>query len=180
MKLVAKSQPFTGFKVCHLKTEALNIYQFLLGAHWFSALCDCPETGVVAFAATITTDINNFGTNQTIVFDHVINNVGGAYDARHGTFRAPVSGVYQFSFTVLQGQSSMWLGVELVANGRVIGRVKTGDNGYYNMGSNVINTWLTAGTDVWVRHMSDSDTKHVVADNGFYTLFSGLIVRADP
>lgn len=144
------------------------------------ALCKCPSTGLIAFAATITQDIDNLGTNQTIVFDNVITNVGGAYDSRHGTFRAPVAGVYQFSFSVLQGSATMWLGVELVADGKVIGRVKTGDNGYYNMGSNVINTWLAADTDVWVRHMSDSDNKHVVADSGYYTLFSGHIIHADP
>ena len=143
------------------------------------ALCDCPSTGIIAFAATISNDITNFGTNQTIVFDNVITNVGGTYDSRHGTFRAPVAGVYQFSFSILQGQSTMWLGVELVTDGRVIARVKTGDNGYWNMGSNVINTWLAANADVWVRHMSDSDTKHVVADTGYFTSFSGHIIHAD-
>lgn len=145
----------------------------------FLALCKCPSTGVIAFAATITQDITNFGTNQTIVFDHVITNEGGAYDSRHGTFRAPLAGSYQFSFSILQGQSTMWLGIELVADGQVIGRIKTGDNGYYNMGSNMINTWLPAGADVWVRHMSDSDNKHVVADSGYFTSFSGHIIHAD-
>ena len=57
---------------------------------------------MVAFAASITKDITNFGTGQPLVFDQVTTNVGAAYDDRHGTFRAPISGIYQFSFTALQ------------------------------------------------------------------------------
>jgi hypothetical protein len=144
-----------------------------------SALCKCSAAGVVAFAATITSDITNFGTHQPVVFDKVITNVGGAYDVRHGSFRAPVDGIYMLSFSALQGQSSMWIGLELVRDNMVIARVKTGDNGYWNMGSNVVNVHLNAGDDVWVRHMSDSDSKHVVADKGFFTSFSGQLIHAD-
>ena len=75
----------------------------------------------------------------------------------------------------------MWIGLELVVDNNVIGRVKTGDNGYYNMGTNVISVRLDAGNDVWVRHMSDSDNKHIVAggSDGGFTMFSGHLVRAD-
>ncbi|XP_052780134.1 protein HP-25 homolog 1-like [Mya arenaria] len=142
-------------------------------------LCNCPSMGVVAFSATITKDVTNFGSHQPLVFDKVITNVGGAYDSRHGTFRAPVDGIYQFSFSALQGTSTMWLGLELVRDGVVIGRVKTGDNGYYNQGTNVINARLKATNDVWVRHMTDSDNKHVVADGGYFTSFSGHLIATE-
>ncbi|XP_045166072.1 complement C1q-like protein 4 [Mercenaria mercenaria] len=143
------------------------------------ALCKCSAAGVVAFSATLTKDITNFGTHQPIVFDKVITNVGGAYDSRHGSFRAPVNGIYKLSFSVLQGQSTMWIGVELVKDGAVIARVKTGDNGYWNMGTNVITAHLNAGDDVWVRHMSDSDNKQVVAQSGYFTSFSGHLIHSD-
>lgn len=143
------------------------------------ALCKCSAAGVVAFSATITKDITNFGTHQPVVFDKVITNVGGAYDSRHGSFRAPVDGVYEFSFSVLQGQATMWIGLELVRDNNVIARVKTGDNGYWNMGSNVIIARLHSGDDVWVRHMSDTDNRHIVAEHGFFTSFSGHLINAD-
>ena len=145
----------------------------------FTALCSCPPSGVVAFSATLTHDITNFGTSQPLVFDHVITNVGGAYDARHGHFRAPVSGNYKFSFSVLQGTASMWIGLELVRDGAVIGRIKTGDNGYWNMGTNIITAHLNTGDDVWVRHMSDTDNKRVVSGGGYFTMFTGHLIKAD-
>lgn len=144
-----------------------------------SALCKCSTVGVVAFSATITNDITSFGTKQPVVFDKVITNVGGAYDSRHGSFRAPVDGIYKLSFSALQGKSTMWIGLELVRDGTVIARVKTGDNGYWNLGTNVITIRLNAGDDVWVRHMTDTDSKHVVADKGFFTSFSGHLIKAD-
>ena len=73
----------------------------------------------------------------------------------------------------------MFIGLELVRDDVVIARVKTGDNGYWNMGSNVVNAHLNAGDDVWVRHMSDSDSRHIVAQNGFFTSFSGHLIHAD-
>lgn len=143
---------------------------------WY-LLSDKCFTDVVAFTASITKDNTNFGTSQRIIYDQVTTNVGGAYDPRHGTFRAPVDGVYEFAVSILQGQSTMWLGLELVKNDQVIGRAKTGDNGYWNMGSNVVNVRLQAGDDVWVRHMTDSDTHHVVSDKGLFTSFSGHLIH---
>jgi len=78
-----------------------------------------------------------------------------------------------------QGSSSMWIALELVHNGNVIGRVKTGDNNYWNQGTNVVNAHLAAGDDVWVRHMTDSDSHHVVAQGGLYTAFAGHLIAAD-
>jgi len=73
----------------------------------------------------------------------------------------------------------MWIALELVHNGNVIGRVKTGDNNYWNQGTNVVNAHLAAGDDVWVRHMTDSDSHHVVAEGGLYTAFAGHLIAAD-
>ena len=105
--------------------------------------------------------------------------MGGAYDSRHGSFLAPESGIYKFTVAILQGQSTMWLALELIRNDKVIARVKTGDNGYWNMGTNSVNVHLNVGDDVHVRHMTDSDTKHVVADKGMFTMFTGHLIQAD-
>ncbi|WAR25943.1 hypothetical protein MAR_011647 [Mya arenaria] len=84
----------------HLTSGIMRLSVFLLTL--MADLCNCPSMGVVAFSATITKDVTNFGSHQPLVFDKVITNVGGAYDSRHGTFRAPVDGIYQFSFSALQ------------------------------------------------------------------------------
>ncbi|KAL4226941.1 hypothetical protein ACF0H5_014918 [Mactra antiquata] len=135
-------------------------------------------TGVVAFSASVINDTTPFGIKQRVIYDRVTTNVGGAYDARHGTFRAPVDGVYEFAVSVLQGDSSMWLGLEVVKNyDQVIARVKTGDNGYWNTGSNVVNVRLQKGDDIWVRHMSKGDSNHLVGQKGLFTTFSGHLIN---
>lgn len=145
----------------------------------FSAQCKCPASKAVAFSATLTKDINPLGDNQVLLYDKVITNVGGAYDSRHGAFRAPVSGTYKFTFSVLQGTSQMYIALELVKNGVAIGRVRTGDQSYYAIGTNIINVHLNAGDDVWVRHEESVGNDRVMSLAGGYTMFTGHIVRAD-
>ncbi|KAK3609817.1 hypothetical protein CHS0354_029856 [Potamilus streckersoni] len=155
-----------------------NDLQALKSRHQ-SSLCQCPKSGVVAFSATLTKDITNLGIEAPIIFDKVITNVGGGYDPRHGHFRAPVSGTYKFSFSILQGTAAMWISTELVKEGRPIGRVKTGDNGYWTLGSNVITTHLQEGEDVWVRHKANEGSNIIPADHGHFTMFTGHLIRAD-
>ena len=108
----------------------------------------------------------------------MITNEGGAYDARYGSFRAPVAGIYKFAFSVLQGTSSMYIGLDLVKDGTVVGRIKTGAYGYRDVGTNIINLYLDSGNDVWVQHSTDSDSNKVLAEKGFYTSFTGFLVKA--
>ena len=134
----------------------------------------------MAFSATLTHDLTTFGTDQPIIYDKVITNVGGAYDNRHGAFRAPVSGTYKFSFSVLQGTGRMYIAVELVKNGTPIGRVRTGDYQYYAVGTNIVNVHLKAGDDVWVQHQDYIGSGMTVpAKGGGYCLFTGHLVKAD-
>lgn len=109
----------------------------------------------------------------------MITNTNEAYDARHGSFRAPVSGTYKFSFSVLQGTGRMYIAVELVRNGSPIGRVRTGDYGYYAVGTNIVNVHLDAGDDVWVQHQDNLGSGTIVARGGGFTMFTGHLVKAD-
>lgn len=109
----------------------------------------------------------------------MITNAGDGYDPRHGAFRAPVSGTYKFTFSVAQGTSSMYIGVELVKNGMAVGRVKTGDYGYIAIGTNIVNIRLAMGDDVWVRHMSNIGSNKIPAFDGGFGMFTGHLVSAD-
>ncbi|KAH3893464.1 hypothetical protein DPMN_017611 [Dreissena polymorpha] len=73
----------------------------------------------------------------------------------------------------------MWIQVELVKNGKVIGRVKVGDYGYWAIGTNIINTHLDAGDDVWVQHSTNQGSNMIMSRNGGYTMFTGHLVTAD-
>ncbi|XP_052782191.1 complement C1q tumor necrosis factor-related protein 2-like [Mya arenaria] len=159
--------------------SALRATVASLNTRHVNSQCVCPPSKAVAFSATLTSDITNLGDSQPIVFDKVITNTDGVYDSRHGSFRAPVGGTYKFTFSVLQGTASTWIAVDLVLNGNVIGRVKTGSYGYYDIGTNVVNVHLAAGDDVWVQHNGNQGSDKIVAKGGGYTMFTGHLVTAD-
>ncbi|XP_052814273.1 uncharacterized protein LOC128241394 [Mya arenaria] len=63
------------------------------------------ETPQIAFTVSVSTkQIENLGKHQTIVFDHVITNVGGMYNPLTGIFHVPYSGTYVFSLTFNPGK----------------------------------------------------------------------------
>nr|AVZ66202.1 C1q [Sinonovacula constricta] len=55
----------------------------------------------IAFTAWAQNDQLDMGINQNIQFEHVVNNVGNAYNSHAGIFVAPVTGIYVFSVTTL-------------------------------------------------------------------------------
>ena len=60
------------------------------------------------------------GTNapsRGIMFDHLLVNVGNAYDMSRSIFTAPVSGVYSFQFTIFKVLNKRQLTVALTVSG---------------------------------------------------------------
>ncbi|XP_062610533.1 uncharacterized protein LOC134272303 isoform X1 [Saccostrea cucullata] len=55
----------------------------------------------VAFTACLGVSRRIFGPQQGMEFDQIILNEGGAYDPRHGIFRAPATGIYRFVVTFI-------------------------------------------------------------------------------
>ncbi|XP_052215055.1 putative leucine-rich repeat-containing protein DDB_G0290503 isoform X3 [Dreissena polymorpha] len=58
-------------------------------------------TDIVAFFASLTNNLQNLGVGENVKFDHVITNIGAAYNPHAGAFFAPVSGTYVFMSTLL-------------------------------------------------------------------------------
>lgn len=70
----------------------------------------------IAFSACLGSSGRTLGPHQPVEFDSVLLNDGGAYDPRHGTFRAPVSGDYHFAVTFLSSPPvGSW--IEIVRDG---------------------------------------------------------------
>ncbi|XP_062610535.1 cerebellin-3-like [Saccostrea cucullata] len=114
-----------------------------------------------------------FGPHQTIIFDRVILNEGGSYDARHGVFRAPVSGVYQFivTFIMVQHQTA-W--IEIIKDGVQLVYSWAGLTDY-NTATAQVNVRVEAGQDVWCRNAYTTDATHL-HNEGQYSCFSGHIL----
>ncbi|KAK3609820.1 hypothetical protein CHS0354_029860 [Potamilus streckersoni] len=138
------------------------------------ALCGCTNnSSPFAFSAALKNNISNLGQRQQVVFDRVINNIGNAYDARHGTFTAQVAGVYEFSVTVLS-QGGNFIGAEIVKNGEPVAKARTGDASYYTMGTNIVTLQLQKGDDVWIEHISETDSNKLEGQS--FTTFSGHLI----
>ncbi|XP_052076983.1 complement C1q tumor necrosis factor-related protein 3-like [Mytilus californianus] len=86
-------------------------------------------TQTVAFSAYLSKsfDGSTFGTLREIVYDKLESNIGHAYNNYTGTFVAPISGVYAFTWSIYvagkpdgsgnQGE----IAIELVVNAKVVG-----------------------------------------------------------
>jgi hypothetical protein len=68
----------------------------------------------IAFFVGLTDNMRPVTDHTDIIFDRVVTNVGGAYDAATGRFTSPVSATYQFNIIVAaQGRQkvrwTLWL-----------------------------------------------------------------------
>ncbi|XP_045165712.2 complement C1q-like protein 4 [Mercenaria mercenaria] len=137
--------------------------------------CECPwHTQPVAFSATLTQDITSLGVRQQVPFDKIITNIGNSYDSRHGEFRAPVTGTYELSVSMLMNPGH-WAGVEIVKDGVAIAKIRTGDSKQWTMAGTSVTTEMMAGEDVWVQHIAESDS-NVFYGQSFST-FSGHLIQ---
>ncbi|CAC5375370.1 unnamed protein product [Mytilus coruscus] len=86
-------------------------------------------TQTVAFSAYLSKsfDGSTFGTLREIVYDKLESNIGHAYNNYTGTFVAPISGVYAFTWSIYVEGSPDGSGnqgeiaIELVVNAKVVG-----------------------------------------------------------
>jgi len=113
--------------------------------------------------------------NEMIRFDHVLTNVGAAYDGNIGMFQCPTPGYYVFFVNFLVFPQKR-LETQIVKNGNVIQEVYAGtqDNGH-GPGSNMVIVQLQQGDRVWVRV---HDFYHNTGDilDGPWCTFNGFLV----
>jgi len=113
--------------------------------------------------------------NQNIVFETVIENLGGGYHNQHGIFIAPANGVYIFSVSILS-----WVNdhaefqADLKKDGVILARAfGHGDSGRHDQGSVTVATQLQKGNEVWVSLKYPNDDSIYGAR---YSTFMGCLV----
>jgi len=66
-----------------------------------------PQKQQVAFSVGTNTDTSNdMGSDETIIFDRVITNIGNCYSKDDGTFTAPMRGIYFFFVNILTSSNA--------------------------------------------------------------------------
>ena len=130
--------------------------------------------GPVAFHAVIPDGEHpHLGLNQKIVFDRVLNNLGGGYHNQHGLFIAPTAGVYIFSTSILSyTHNSDSLTVSILKNGATLGAAYAHGESL-DQGSVSVVTQLATGDEVWVGHRYGS-TESIWGD--YYSSFMGCLI----
>ncbi|OWF53199.1 heavy metal-binding protein HIP-like [Mizuhopecten yessoensis] len=102
-----------------------------------------------AFSAQMRPSIDHLVIHQTIVFESVVLNEGGAYDNLTGVFTCPVEGVYYFSVSIMSWTDEDIETVLVVNGGRVVSNYAAGQQ-HFNVGSSSVVVRLKVGDKVWV------------------------------
>ncbi|XP_062611252.1 complement C1q tumor necrosis factor-related protein 3-like [Saccostrea cucullata] len=97
-------------------------------------------------------DESSLGQHQTIIFDHVITNVGGYYNRHMGIFSSPVNGVYTFSWT-LYCISDGYIYSEIVVNSNAAGAMYCDGQGALSLRhtTGVVVVEINLGDVVYIR-----------------------------
>ncbi|XP_053380342.1 uncharacterized protein LOC123562235 [Mercenaria mercenaria] len=129
----------------------------------------------VAFFATLSQHLEHVGAHQAIAFDHVVTNIGNAYNSHFGSFVAPVSGTYVFSATLFCKYHTNYH-AQFARNGQPITTMYMyGAESGHATTSQTIVLELQKGNDVSVQS-SDVD-RSVFGYN--YSTFAGFLLQED-
>ncbi|XP_062376289.1 cerebellin-1-like [Sardina pilchardus] len=103
----------------------------------------------IAFAVSLEIDTNRytgpFNTGATLVYKHVITNLGNLYNLHTGFFTAPVKGVYDFNFYVYGDGGPISIGAQLRRNRERLVTAYTGGDDHSINASNGVSLLLEVG-----------------------------------
>ncbi|KAG8008415.1 Complement C1q-like protein 4, partial [Nibea albiflora] len=109
----------------------------------------------VAFSASLldtgSAYIGPFTKHTTLVFQHVLTDIGMAYNNHTGIFIAPVRGAYHFKWYICTYGSSYATGAVLVKNSEYTFLAYEHQSYYYTTSSNGVTLLLEVGDDVVLR-----------------------------
>lgn len=128
----------------------------------------------VAFHAYLSTNVPAYSAvHYIIVFDKVVTNVGNGYHSHLGTFIAPRSGLYVFTWTIRQWGPRYHI-TELVIDNEVAHVIYIHpDNGVDSSVTGTIVVQVNQGDDVLVRTGSRYNSGEINSDIDGRSTFSG-------
>lgn len=130
----------------------------------------------VAFFAYLSTDTPASVAHHILTFDTVITNVGNAYHSHQGTFFAPWTGIYVFTWTIRLTNYSKQT-TELLVNNNVIYWIYFNSNDSVDgsvTGTAVVQ--VNQGDDVLIRTGSRFHTGTIKSDHDGKSSFAGWIL----
>ncbi|KAM4610081.1 complement C1q-like protein 2 [Polymixia lowei] len=136
------------------------------------------EVKQVAFSASLLASGSGhtgpFNTQTTLIYKHVVTNIGNAYNPNTGFFIAPVRGAYHFQFYVHgHGHPSHGSGVVLFKNGHHIFVAYEHQATYSVNPSNGVSLLLEKGDIVFIRLLQNT---RIYDSGNHHSTFSGHLL----
>lgn len=134
------------------------------------SFADKSKDEFVAFTALTTN--GNALTNDPIKYDNIVTNIGKAYSSTSGIFRAPITGTYSISFS-LMGHHTNTIWANLYHNGKQIVRLYTKAGNRLEVTSHTVFLTLVKSDEVWVQGTAGRKLYAIEP----YNQFSGALIR---
>uniref|UniRef100_A0A8W8JBI5 C1q domain-containing protein n=1 Tax=Magallana gigas TaxID=29159 RepID=A0A8W8JBI5_MAGGI len=128
---------------------------------------------IIAFYAYMATDTPSITIQHPLVFDVVKTNNGNGYHPSTGTFIAPETGIYVFTWTIRE-TGNCFHSTQLMVNTSEIGiiYVHVGSGGDL-AGTGVVVTHVNAGDDVYVRTYANWNDCYIYSNKAGRSSFAG-------
>ena len=138
---------------------------------FFDCLPD-DETGPVAFTAWSNTGDQSYSPNDIVVFNEVLTNAGGHFNANTSSFICPWDGIYLMSVNIESFTDHIHIDL-MMRNDVLLARMYLdATSGDYTRGSTTVVTECNRGDIVWVRCQSDGS----IHGDEYRNMFTGHIL----
>ena len=126
----------------------------------------------IAFFAFFASPTSASATHQILAFDTVITNVGNAYHSHVGTFIAPRTGLYVFTWTIRMNHDNEH-STELVQNNNVVNSIYLYPKGIDGTITGTAVVYVDQGDDVFIRTGSRYITGGILSNGDGRSSFAG-------
>ncbi|XP_027014259.2 cerebellin 17 [Tachysurus fulvidraco] len=118
-------------------------------------------------------DFGPFNTDVNMVFRNVLTNLGNAYSPNTGVFRAPVKGIYHFTFTVFGLRNKNFIGAKFFKNANLYFQAHDVPQGHHESVTRSINLLLEQGDEVYLKLQANYQ---LYDDGNLYNSFDGFLL----
>ncbi|XP_048730477.2 cerebellin-2-like [Ostrea edulis] len=126
----------------------------------------------IGFTAVTTDHQEHMGIDHTVHFPSVITNDGNGLDPFTSVFRAPTSGLYLFSASILS-ERGQEVRCAFVKNCDAIAYIFSGDSSTHSNGAKSVLLDLSTNDDVWIKIVGYNDVKIY---GGAWSSFMGVLI----